>query len=99
MKQGQRIVREMSLTEPKDSICGQSNESTKDLILNFFEFMQQDVFPFIGKKKKDFCGRGGREMRWGRDLVSSSLKGTDAEKIGTEGKMAFLPSSDTGMIN
>lgn len=50
----------MSLTELKDSICGQSNVSTKDLILIFFffEFMQQDVFPFIGGKKKTFVGEG-----------------------------------------
>lgn len=79
----------MSLTELKDSICGQSNVSTKDLILIFFFWVYAArCISFYRGKKKDFCGRGGREMRWGRDLVSSSLKGTDAEKIGTEGKMA-----------
>lgn len=57
----------MSLTELKDSICGQSNVSTKDLILLifffFFEFMQQDVFPFIGEKKRLLWERGeGNEM-------------------------------------
>lgn len=37
-------------------------------------------------------------MRWGRDLISSNLKGDEAEKIGTEGKMVYLSSSSTRKI-
>lgn len=59
MKQGQRILRDVSYrTEGFNLWTEQCINQGPDSYFFFFEFMQQDVFPFIGGKKKTFVGEG-----------------------------------------
>lgn len=65
MKQGQRIVRDVSYKTEEFNLWTEQciNQGPDSYFFFFFEFMQQDVFPFIGEKKRLLWERGeGNEM-------------------------------------